>query len=64
MKKYLIFIIILISMVNVNVKALEGKINPEWEKYMSLTSEEQSKYTVIPSQYIYEFVSRRYQNTL
>lgn len=64
MKKYLIFIIILISMVNVNVKALEGKINPEWEKYMSLSSEEQSKYTVIPSQYIYEFVSRKYQNTL
>lgn len=64
MKKCLVFIIILISMVNVNVKALEGKINPEWEKYMSLSSEEQSKYTVIPSQYIYEFVSRRYQNTL
>lgn len=58
MKKYFVFVIILISMFNVNVDALEGMINPEWEKYNSLSLEEKMNYDVVPSKYIYEFVSK------
>lgn len=59
MKKYLVFIIILVLIFSVNVKALEGKINPEWEKYNNLSLEEKKNYDVVPSKYIYEFISKR-----
>lgn len=58
MKKVLMTLfVLLVLLVNINVKAYEGKINPNWEKYINSTLEEQAKYNVIPSKYIYEFVS-------
>lgn len=64
MKKYKVFIILVIILMCGKVKALEGTINPEWEKYKNLSLEEKSNYNVVPSQYIYEFESKKLKESL
>lgn len=57
MKKKITFLtfICFIFSLSINVFAVEGKINPEWEKYMKLSAEEKATYGAIPPEYIYEY---------